>query len=107
MIDATTAPWLLAAIPILGALLSLVVWSQPEKLKIWSISVTLVSLLAVVGNVGRMTVSAEGLLFVLLLPLAACVSLLGQPVHQDHRLAWVMTLLFLGLGLGILRANTS
>ena len=39
MIDAVTTPWLLAAIPILGALLGLVVWSQPEKLKFWSISV--------------------------------------------------------------------
>ena len=105
MIDAMTTPWLLAGIPILGALLGLVVWSQPEKLKVWSISVTVVSLLAVIGTFGRMTVSAEGLLFVVLLPLAAGVSLLGQPVHQDHRLAWVMTLLFLGLGLGILTSQ--
>jgi NADH-quinone oxidoreductase subunit M len=105
MIDAMTAPWLLAATPILGALLGLVVWSQPEKLKIWSISVTVLSLLVVIGTFGRMTVSAEGLLFVVLLPLAACVALLGQPVHRDHRLAWVMTLLFLGLGLGVLTSQ--
>ena len=58
-----------------------------------------------IGTFERLTVSAEGLLFVLLLPLAACVSLLGQPVHQDHRLASVMTLLFLGLGLGILTSQ--
>ena len=105
MIDVMTAPWLLAAIPILGALLGLVVWSQPEKLKIWSISVTVLSLLVVIGTFGRMTVSAEGLLFVVLLPLAACVALLGQPVHRSHRLAWVMTLLFLGLGLGVLTSQ--
>jgi NADH-quinone oxidoreductase subunit M len=101
MTDIVTAPLLLAAVPIIGAMLSLVVWSQPGKLKVWSIIVTVLSLLAVIGMFGRMTVPAEGLLFVVLLPLGACVSLLGQPVHRDHRLAWVMTLLFLGLGLGI------
>ena len=105
MTDIVTAPLLLAAVPIIGAMLGLVVWSQPEKLRIWSIIVTVLSLLAVIGMFGRMTVPAEGLLFVVLLPLAACVSLLGQPVHRDHRLAWVMTLLFLGLGLGILTSQ--
>jgi NADH-quinone oxidoreductase subunit M len=105
MTDIVTAPLLLAAVPIIGAMLGLVVWSQPEKLRIWSIIVTVLSLLAVIGMFGRMTVPAEGLLFVVLLPLAACVSLLGQPVHRDHRLAWVMTLLFLGLGLGILASQ--
>ena len=105
MTDIVIAPLLLAAVPIIGAMLGLVVWSQPEKLRIWSIIVTVLSLLAVIGMFGRMTVPAEGLLFVVLLPLAACVSLLGQPVHRDHRLAWVMTLLFLGLGLGILTSQ--
>ena len=105
MTDIVTAPLLLAAVPIIGAMLGLVVWSQPEKLRIWSIIVTVLSLLAVIGMFGRMTVPAEGLLFVVLLPLAACASLLGQPVHRDHRLAWVMTLLFLGLGLGILTSQ--
>jgi NADH-quinone oxidoreductase subunit M len=105
MTDVVTIPWLLSAVPIIGAMLGLVVWSQPEKLRIWSIIVTVLSLLAVIGMFGRMTVPAEGLLFVVLLPLAACVSLLGQPVHQNHRLAWVMTLLFLGLGLGILTSQ--
>jgi NADH-quinone oxidoreductase subunit M len=105
MTDIVTAPLLLAAVPIIGAMLSLVVWSQPGKLKVWSIIVTVLSLLAVIGMFGRMTVPAEGLLFVVLFPLAACVSLLGQPVHREHRLACVMTLLSLGLGLGILTSQ--
>ncbi len=95
-------PWLLAAVPLLGALLGVAVWSQPEKLKTWSVTVTLVSLFAVMASFFRLTGSTEGLLFVLLLPIAASVSLLGQPVHRDHRLAWVVTLVFLGMGLGIL-----
>ncbi len=101
MINPILTPWLVTAVPLLGALLGVAVWSQPEKLKVWSISVAVFSLLTVIGIFGW-TVSAEGLLFVLLLPLAACVSLLGQPVHQEHRLAWVVTLVFLGIGLGIL-----
>lgn len=105
MTDVVTIPWLLSAVPIIGAMLGLVVWSQPEKLRIWSIMVTVLSLLAVIGTSGRLTGTAEGPLFLYLLPLAACVSLLGHPVHRDYRLAWVMTLLFLGLGLGVLTSQ--
>lgn len=102
MIDPMLAPWLVAAVPLLGALLGFAVWSQPEKLKAWSVTVTLASLLAIIVSFFTLTRSTEGLLFVVLLPLAACVSLLGQPAHQEHRLSWVMTLVFLGIGLGIL-----
>ncbi len=105
MTDMMTAPLLLAAVPIMGALLGLVVWPQPDKLKIWSIMVAVLSLLAIIGTSGQLTVPAEGLLLVYTLPLAACASLLGQPVHRENRLAWVMTLLFLGLGLGILTSQ--
>lgn len=102
MINPMLTPWFVAAVPLLGALLGLSIWSQPEKLKAWSVTVTLGSLLAVILSFFTLTGSTEGLLFVLLLPLAASVSLLGQPVHRDHRLTWVMTLVFLGIGLGIL-----
>lgn len=105
MTDVMTAPLLLAAVPIMGAMLSLVVWSQPDTLKIWSIMVTVLTLLTVIGTSERLMVPAEGLLLLFLLPLAACVSLLGTPVHREHRLAWVMTLLFLGLGLGVLTSQ--
>jgi NADH-quinone oxidoreductase subunit M len=40
--------------------------------------------------------------FLALVPIAACLSLLGQSPHEDNRAAWVMTLLLLGLGLGVL-----
>ncbi|MCX5729071.1 MAG: proton-conducting transporter membrane subunit, partial [Nitrospirae bacterium] len=105
MTDLMTTPLLLAAVPIMGAMLGLVVWSQPDKLKIWSVIVTVLSLLAVIGISGQLTESIEGPLFLYLLPLAAGISLLGGPVHQQHRLACVLTLLFLGLGLGILTSQ--
>ena len=37
-----------------------------------------------------------------LLPLTAFVTLLAQPAHPSLRAAWLMTLLLLGLGLGVL-----
>lgn len=105
MTDLMTTPLLLAAVPIMGAMLGLVVWSQPDKLKIWSVIVTVLSLLAVIGISGQLTETIEGPLFLYLLPLAAGISLLGGPVHQQHRLACVLTLLFLGLGLGFLTSQ--
>ena len=98
-------PLLLAAVPILGAILGLIVWSQPDKLRTWSVIVTGLSLLAVIGMSGHITETTEGQLFLYLLPLAAGISLLGGPVHLQHRLSWVLTLLFLGLGLGILTSR--
>ena len=105
MTDIVITPLLLAAIPIIGAILGLIVWSQPDKLRTWSVIVTGLSLLAVIGKSGHITKTTEGQLFLYLLPLAAGISLLGGPVHLQHRLSWVLTLLFLGLGLGILTSQ--
>jgi NADH-quinone oxidoreductase subunit M len=105
MTDIVTTPLLLATVPIIGAILGLIVWSQPDKLRTWSVIVTGLSLLAVIGMSGHITETTEGQLFLYLLPLGACVSLLGGPVHLQNRLSWVLTLLFLGLGLGILTSQ--
>jgi NADH-quinone oxidoreductase subunit M len=105
MTDFVLAPLLLAAVPIVGAMLGLAVWSQPVKLKVWSIVVTGLSLLAVIGMSGHVAETIEGQIFLYLLPLAAGISLLGGPVHLQHRLSWVLTLLLLGLGLGILTSH--
>jgi NADH-quinone oxidoreductase subunit M len=105
MKDFVLAPLLLAAVPIVGAMLGLAVWSQPVKLKVWSIVVTGLSLLAVIGMSGHVAETIEGQIFLYLLPLAAGISLLGGPVHLQHRLSWVLTLLFLGLGSGILTSH--
>ena len=105
MTDIVITPLLLAAVPIIGAILGLIVWSQPDKLRTWSVIVTGLSLLAVIGMSGHITETTEGQLFLYLLPLAAGISLLGGPVHLQNRLSWVLTPLFLGLGLGILTSQ--
>ena len=105
MTDIVIIPLLLAAVPIIGAILGLIVWSQPDKLRTWSVIVTGLSLLAVIGMSGHITETTEGQLFLYLLPLAAGISLLGGPVHLQNRLSWVLTPLFLGLGLGILTSQ--
>lgn len=105
MTDIVITPLLLAAVPIIGAILGLIVWSQPDKLRTWSVIVTGLSLLAVIGMSGHITERTEGQLFLYLLPLAAGISLLGGPVHLQNRLSWVLTPLFLGLGLGILTSQ--
>lgn len=91
----------LVAIPLVGAALGLLVWSKPQQLKAWSLFVAVASLLMLVGLSGRLTVPVEGMALLYLLPVAAGLSLLGQPSHQDNRPAWVMTLVLLGLGLGV------
>lgn len=107
MIDTTLIPWILAGIPLLGAALSPAFWAYPHRLMAWSVGVTAVSLASVAGFgfAGSLTAPPEGLLLIVLLPLAAGVSLLGQPHHQDHRASWVLTLIFLSLGLGALTSQ--
>jgi len=102
MTDGTMIPWLLAGIPLLGALASLPFRSNPEQLKRSCVAWTVLSLASVAGCAGRIDVPPEGLLPLYLLPLAAAISILGQPVHEQHRLSWMSALVFLGLGLSIM-----
>lgn len=92
----------LMAIPLLGAALGFLAWSKPRWLKAWSLCVAVACLLVLARLSGRLTVPAEGLALLYLLPVASGLSLLGQPVHRDNRPAWVMTLVLLSLGLGVL-----
>ncbi len=107
MMDGAMAPILLAGVPLVGAAFSFVVWSKPDHLKSWSVTVSLLSLAVTVGLSGYVTSSSEGFLLIYLLPVAACASLLGQPVQQHSRLPCIMTLLFLGLGLGALTSRSA
>lgn len=100
MMGATFVPWLLAGIPLLGALVSLALWSNPDRLKASAIVWSIVSLGTTVGLSGQLATPVESLLPLYLLPLAAAASVLGQPVHESHRLSWVMTLVCLGFGIG-------
>src|SRR4029079_6314052 len=90
-----------AAIPLLGMLGCLPFQSDPERLKRSAVAWVLISLGSVVAFAGHMDVPPEGLLPLYLLPLAATISILGQPVHEHHRPSWMLTLLFLGLGLSV------
>jgi NADH-quinone oxidoreductase subunit M len=102
MKDGAFIPWLLAGIPLLGALVNLAIWSNPDRLKLSSIIWSVISLGATVGASGQLVAPPEGFLPLYLLPLAAVVSILGQPIHKDHRLSWNMTLVVLGCGVGAL-----
>ena len=94
--------WLLSGLPLLGAVSSLLFWSNPARLQLSSFIWSVVSLGSIVAFSNQLVIPSEGLLPLYLLPLTAVVSLLGQPPHVDHRLGWIMTLVFLGLGLGVM-----
>jgi NADH-quinone oxidoreductase subunit M len=98
MIDGAWIPWLLTGIPVLGMLAGLPFRSDPERLKWSCVAWAVISFGFVAALAGRIDVPLEGLLPVYLLPLAATISILGQPVHEQHGKSWMFTLLFLGLG---------
>ena len=91
--------WLLSGLPLLGALTSLLFWSNPARVKSFCIIWSILSLGSIAGFSGYIISPAEGLLPFYLLPLAAIVSLLAQPPHADHRVPCSSTLVFVGLGL--------
>lgn len=105
MNDGWLMPWLLAGLPLLGALASLPFWRNPGRLKRSTIVWSVISCGAIAGFAGRLATPPEGLLPLYLLPLTAVISLLGQPTHDNHRLSWVMTPVFLGLGLFVLTSQ--
>jgi NADH-quinone oxidoreductase subunit M len=105
MKDGAIISWLLAGIPLAGALVSAAFCSHPNRVKLSSLIWSVLSLAAVAWSSDRLVTPPEGLLPLYSLPLAAIISILGQPAHKDHRLSWIMTLLFLGLGLCILTSQ--
>ncbi|NOT23041.1 MAG: hypothetical protein HOP22_10000 [Nitrospiraceae bacterium] len=102
MMDGALIPLLLAGVPLLGALVSLAIRSNPDRLKLSSIIWSVISFGAIIGLSVRLVTPPEGLLPLYLLPLAATASLLGQPAHENHRRSSIMTLVCLGLGVGTL-----
>ena len=95
-------PLLLAAVPMLGAVLCLVAWSLPRLVKHLAVAVALATVAAAVSLASLLTVPAESVLLVYLVSLTALVSILGQPVGREHRSVVLLTLVFLGLGLAAL-----
>ncbi|HET6676004.1 MAG TPA: hypothetical protein VFG71_11725 [Nitrospiraceae bacterium] len=104
MMQAWMTPWLLIAICSIGAAFAFLMRSSLSRMKTVALSTTVTSLLAVIAS-SALNESLPGMPFLWLLPLAAFLSLLGQPVHQENRIAWLMTLVLLGIGLGILTAQ--
>jgi NADH-quinone oxidoreductase subunit M len=96
---------LFAGIPFAGAVVCLALWSDPHHVRMSAIVWSVISLAATVGVANRLPSPPDGLLPLYLLPLAAMVSVLGQPVHENHRISWTMILVFLGLGMGVLTAG--
>jgi NADH-quinone oxidoreductase subunit M len=105
MMDSALIPWLLAGLPLLGMLAGLPLGSDPKRVKWSCVGWAVISLGSLAALAGRVDVPAEGLLPLYLLPLAAAVSILGQPVHDQHRQSWMLTLLCLGLGLSALTSG--
>ena len=99
MKDGMLITWFVSGLPLLGALCSLLLWSNPARLKLSSVVWSLVSLGSIVTLSGQLVIPPEGLLPLYLLPLTAMISMLAQPPHADHRLSSIITLVFLGLGL--------
>ena len=98
-------PWLLLAVPSAGALLSALAWSKPRLFKTGLLLTTTASLLTVIGTAVATGVLPSGMTLLCLLPTAAFASLLGQPLHQDNRKAWLMTVVTLGVGLTTVSAS--
>ncbi len=99
MISESLFSWLASAVPLIGAAISWMFIRNPQRLRQ---SCLISSLLSVAPIVGAGMAMPEGPLPLFLLPLAAAISLLGQPVHASHGRSWLMTLVCLGLGIGVL-----
>ena len=89
MMQAWMTPWLLMAIPGLGSVLCLLIWSSLHRMKACALMTTMASLLAVMGLPWTLNEPLADIPFLFLIPVAAFLSLLGQPRHARHRLAWV------------------
>ena len=92
----------LVGFPLIGALASLTCWSQPNRLRTCSIVTAGFTLAVALGSATTAALPSDILLFVCLLPIAAMTSFRGQPAHALHRHSWLMTRVFLALGMGAL-----
>jgi NADH-quinone oxidoreductase subunit M len=93
---------LLVGIPCVGAMLGFAIWSRLQALKLWTLLVSCASLAALAVFPGYAAGSVTGMSLIALLPVVAFLSLLGQPPHEENRAAWLMTLILLGFGLGVM-----
>ncbi len=107
MTAAWMTPWLLLAIPVLGASLGLLMRASLQRMKTAALMTTGASLLAVMGTSLVQSEPAAAMSWLCLLPATAFLTLLGQPLHRDHSSAWLMTLILLGVALGMLTSHAA
>jgi NADH-quinone oxidoreductase subunit M len=95
---------LLVAIPAFGSGVGLLMRGKPHALKVCVLLVTIVTLGLIVVEWASATLPEKPAAFPLLalLPLTAFFTVLGQPAHRSLCAPWLLTLLLLGLGLGVL-----
>ena len=98
-------PWLLLATSAVGSVLCLLARSSLHRMKTYALGTTITSFLLVIGLPWVLNEPLTDLPLLLLLPMTAFLSLLGQSRHPCHRLPWVLTLLLLGLGLAVLTSQ--
>jgi len=94
--------WLLSGLPLLGMLLTFALWSRLGWMKFLAVATAVITFVATVILSGPLTGDLPSLLLIYLLPIAACASILGQPVKPEHRSAWSITLLLLSIGMAAL-----
>jgi len=105
VIESWMTPWLLLAVPLLGASLALLMRAALQRMKTVALTTTGLTLLAVIGTSLAQNEATAAMSLLCLLPATAFLTLLGQPLHRDNSSAWVMTLILLGVALGILTSH--
>jgi NADH-quinone oxidoreductase subunit M len=101
----STASLVLIAAPVLAAMLGLLMWRNLHALKIWLLIAAVISLGTIAWAAGLLPAQSGELFLLALLPVMAFVTLLGQPLHAGNAAAWIVTLLLVGLGLGVLASE--
>jgi NADH-quinone oxidoreductase subunit M len=99
-----TAQLFLVAIPLICAGVGCLTRDYPRVLKVYVLLGLIVTLglVLIQYTLEMLPESSAALALQALLPVAAFSAVLGQPVHRSLSAAWLLTLILLGLGLGIL-----
>jgi NADH-quinone oxidoreductase subunit M len=95
---------LLVAIPAFGAGIGVLLRSKPHAVKVCVLLVTIgtLGLIVMEWASGALPKKTAALPLLAVLPVAAFFTILGQPTHRSLCAPWLLTLLLLGSGLGVL-----
>lgn len=93
------------SVPIVFAAFGMALLRRPDALKVWLLLGTMVCLGTVGWTAGAGPGQAAALSLLMLPPLTAFASLVGQSPQRTQCAAWLLTLLLLGLSMGVLTAD--